>query len=270
MFEETYSHPPSRQPLNRSRTQSSFDLPAPFLEETFSQHDDLPPYSLVMGQCQDGLPLVLDLTDPGSGSFLIAGDDGFGLTSLLHSLMAAVVLGNRPEEVAIHLISPYADDLLYFHHQPHFRISYEPFRPEIEIVLEEMVRLVVERQRAGSVPTLHLFAIDGLDLLWQALGPQSKLHLDWLIRHGPEAGLWVFATLESTYLPDYLAPTLDLFPARMLGQISQPNLARYFSGRSRSHLSDLTPGEEYFVLTSDYAMNVLRLPSRELEDTRLV
>jgi len=267
MLEEIYSND-ILDPIYLTPITQNPDLAAhrPSLEDVLNQQRALPSFSLLLGLCEDALPLVLDLTDPGSGAFLIAGDNGFDNTTLMHSLLTAAFKTNRPSEVSLHLISPHADDLLYFHRQPNFKISYEPYRPEIEIVLEEMVNLVSSRKRSGQITPVHLFAIDGLDLLWQALGPQAKLRLDWLIEHGPGVGLWVFASIESTYISKSLQSTIDLFPSRILGRISQPNLARYLSGLSRSYLSDLVSGAQYFVRTGGNSFKIWVLQSEDLSD----
>jgi len=236
----------------------------PSLEEVLKQQRHLPSFSLLLGLCDDELPLVLDLTDPSHGAFLIASDNGFENTAFMHSLLTAAFKANHESQVSLHLISPHADDLLYFHRQPSLKISYEPYRPEIEIVLEEMVNLVAARRRSKQITPVHLFAIDGLDLLWQALGPQARLRLDWLIEHGPDCGLRVFASIESTYISKSIQSTISHFPSRILGRISQPNLARYLSGLSRSYLSDLKPGAQYFVRTSGHSFKIWMLQSEDL------
>jgi len=236
----------------------------PSIEQVLHQQRRLPSFSLLLGLCEDELPLVLDLTDPRSGSFLIAGDNGFDNTTFMHGLLTAALKGNRVSEINLHLISPHADDLLYFHRQPNFKISYEPYRPEIEIVLEEMLHLVDARRRSGQITPVHFFGIDGLDLLWQNLSPQARLRLDWLIKNGPSAGLWVFATIESTHLAKNIQATLSHFPSRILGRIGQPNLARYLSGLSRSHLSDLVSGVQYFVRTSGHSFKIWALQSEDI------
>jgi len=254
---ETFDRYP-QTPIVRLRPQ------LPSLEEALEQQRGLPAGSLLLGVCEDGLPLVLDLTDPDSGAFLIAGDSGFDSSALLHSILTAAFKGNRTKDVCLHLISPHADDLLYFHQLPNFKISYEPHRPEVRIVLEEMVNLVLKRQRTGERLPAHLFAIDGLDLLQQSLDAQSKLRLNWLIREGAAVGLWIFATIEATYLAEQVMPAVELFPSRILGRISQPNLARILSGLSRSYLSDLYPGLEFFVRTSGQSFNIWMLQSEDL------
>lgn len=251
-------------PLTPSVQNTQLATHRPSIEQVLHKQRQLPSFSLLLGLCEDELPLVLDLTDPRSGSFLIAGDNGFDNTAFMHGLLTAALKGNRESEINLHLISPHADDLLYFHRQPNFKISYEPYRPEIEIVLEEMLHLVDARRRSGQVTPVHFFGIDGLDLLWQNLSPQARLRLDWLIKNGPSAGLWVFASIESTYISKHIQKTLNHFPSRILGRISQPNLARYLSGLSRSHLSDLKSGLQYFVRTSGQSFKIWALQSEDI------
>lgn len=236
----------------------------PSLEEVLASQADLPALSLLLGLGEDGLPLVLDLEDPDASAFLIASDDGFDNTALLHSIVTAALKGNHPNDLLVHLISPHADDLLNFHHQPHFRLSYTPFHPGTPIVIEELVNLVVSRQGDTVPGSCQILGIDGLDLLWQALPPQARLNMDWLIRNGPAAGLWVIATVESTYLADSLTSAISLFPSRILGQVSQPNLARYLSGLGRSYLADLIPGQEFLLLTGIQAITLQMLYSEDL------
>lgn len=236
----------------------------PSLEEVLASQEDLPALSLLLGFGEDRFPLVLDLEDPNCGAFLIASDDGFDNTALLHSIVTAALKGNHPDDLMVHLISPHADDLLNFHHQANFRLSYQPFHPGVPIAIEEMVKLVISRQQNPVPGTGHVFAIDGLDLLWQALTQQAKLHLDWLIRNGPAAGFWIIATIDSTYLPRNLTGTIDLFPARILGQVSQANLARFLSGFIRNQISDLITGQEFLLITGGQAINLQILHSEDM------
>jgi hypothetical protein len=219
----------------------------PSLEEVLDEFHPLPAYSLLLGLCEDGLPLILDLTDPSSGSFLIAGDHAQSNFNLLYGLLTSAYLINTAEEVNLHLISPLADELVELHKQPAFKISFHPARPECEIVVEEMVNLVHQRQGTMEMQPIHILAIDGLDLLFQSLSPESKYWFNWLAENGPEMGLWVIATVESGKTARLHHGALDGFPSRILGYIQSPRLAQSLSGLSRNHLDDLIPGEQFYV-----------------------
>lgn len=219
----------------------------PSLEEVLEEFHPFPAYSILLGLCEDGLPLILDLTDPSAGSFLIAGDKAHSNFDLLYSLLTSAYLVNTAEEVNLHLISPLADKLLELHKQPAFKISFHPARPECEIVVEEMVNLVHQRQGTMELQPIHVLAVDGLARLFQTLSPESKYWFNWLVENGPEVGLWVIATLESGKAMRLPNGTIDAFPSRILGHIQSQRAARSLSGLSRNRLDDLIPGEQFYV-----------------------
>ena len=219
----------------------------PTLEEVLDELHPLPAYSVMLGLCEDGLPLILDLTDPSSGSFLIAGDHSSTNFNLLYSLFTSAYLVNTPQEVNLHLISPQVEELLEFHKQPAFKIGFDPSRPECEMVVEEMVNLVHERQGTLELQPIHILAVDGLDQLLQSLSPEAKYWFNWLLGNGPEVGLWVIATIESEKTNRLPPGVLDGFPSRILGFIQSQQRARSLSGLSRNRLDDLIPDEQFYV-----------------------
>jgi hypothetical protein len=233
------------------------------LEAVLQSQQILPAYALVLGLCADQLPLVLDLTEPTSGAFLIASDSGFANTTLLHSILTSAFLLNTEAEVNIHLISPQADSLRRFHNQPNFKISFQPERRECEIVLEEMTSLIESRQQNRFPQPIHVLFIDSLDILWNALSPQGRVWLDWITTYGPQHGLWVFASLETDYLHPELYSLVDIFPSRVLGSIRQPGKASYLSGLNATDLTKLTPHLEYVAFSDGQSFNIQLLPAED-------
>ena len=231
------------------------------MEAVLGENRIVPPYSLVLGMCADQLPLVLDLSEPSSGAILIAGDSGFANTTLLHSMITSAFLLNTENEVNVHLISPQADSLKHFHRQPTFQISYQPERPECEIVLEEMVTLVQTRERTGRRRPYHTLFIDSLDLLWESLSSQGKLLINWLVTYGPMNGLWIIASLESDYLNPQLFHTVNCFPSRILGNIQFSDNANFLSGLHQQNLTALTPELEFMAYIGGQGIKLWLLPA---------
>jgi hypothetical protein len=251
-----------------------FPLPAteptpyetPTLEEVLEELHPLPAYSLLMGICEDGMPLILDLTDPTCGSILIADDNESTNFQLLYSLLTSAYQINTPEEVNLHLISPRADDLVELHKQPSFKISFDPTRPECEIVVEEMVNLIHQRQGTLELQPIHILAIDGLDLLLQNLSPEAQRWFYWLQENGPEAGLWTIASMESHQIKESHYSVIDGFPSRILGNIRSPRLARTLSGLGRNRLDDLIPDEQFLVRSESESHKIWMLPTETQDD----
>jgi hypothetical protein len=94
---------------------------------------------------------------------------------------------------------------------------------------------------------IHILAIDGLDLLLRSLSPEAKYWFDWLAENGPEAGLWMIATMESGKTMTLHNSAIDAFPSRILGHMQSPRMARSLSGLSRNRLDDLIPGDQFYV-----------------------
>lgn len=238
----------------------------PTLEEALDELHPLPAYSLLLGLCEDGVPLILDLTDPYCGSFLIAGDNDQTNFHLLYSLLTSGYKINTPMEVNLHLISPKADELFKLQKQRNFKIGFDPVRPECEIVVEEMVNLVHQRQGTLDIQPIHILAIDGLDRLFQTLSPEAQRWFTWLQENGPEAGLWIFASIESRRIQKKHYSAIDGFPSRILGNIQSPRLARILSGSSRNRLDDLIPDEQFLVQTKSEAHKIWLLATETQDD----
>ena len=235
----------------------------PLLDEVLEDLHPLPAYSLLLGLCEDGMPVILDLTDPSAGAFLIAGDNSFANFALLYSILTTACKVNTEEEVNLHMISTQADNLIELHRQQHFKISFDPSRPECEIVIEEMVNLVHHRQGSGEIQPIHILAIDGLDLLFQTLSMEAQSWFNWLLQFGPEAGVWIFATIESSCVNNTHYGVIESFPSRILGNIKSPQMARYLSGMRKDNLDDLIQESQFFMRSSGGSFKMWMLDADE-------
>lgn len=221
------------------------------LEKYFESQTLLPAYSIFLGLCDDGIPLILDLTDSNTGSFLIAGDNDASNYTVLSSLLTSAYCFNGPKEINIHLISQHLDDFPMLLKTPHLNLCLKPEQIETSIAFEELVNLGKQRRKGESLIPYHLVAIDGLDSFIKTADLQIPKLLTWLIENGPEVGIFVIATIESIQIAPKLFPILNCFPSRILNQISNPGMARYLSGMRDPKLSDLTPGLDAVVFSGN-------------------
>lgn len=235
----------------------------PSLEEALDELDPIPAYSLLLGLCEDEIPLILDLTDPRAGAFLIVSDKGSTNSTLLYNLLTAAYKVNTEDEVNLHLISPQADALTDLHKQPNLKLCFDPARPECEIVIEEMVNLVRHRQGTREIQPIHILAIDRLDLLFQTLSAEAQLWFNWLLEFGTEVGIWIFASIPSNLIKKTHFGVIEGFPSRIIGSIQFPRLARYLSGMSKDHLDDLITDEQFLVRTDSGLNPIWMLQTEE-------
>ncbi len=196
------------------------DQPWPLsLEDLLAQADDLPPYSLTLGACDDGLPFLLDLTYPAPGALLVCGDSGCGKTHLLHALAASAALQNGPEQVQISILAldpaAYLDLAAADHCQEIFPVD----EPVVADLITELSRLVESRRRVlPDDPAIVLF-IDGLAECLRSLDQDAFERLYRLARHGPRARVWTIASLDTRQLQAIDGRFLAAFRTRLMGRI---------------------------------------------------
>lgn len=230
------------------------------LEKYFESCSPLPAYSVFLGLCDDGVPLIFDLTDSNSGSFLIAGDDDASNYRILSSLLTAAYCFNSAREINIHLISPQLEDFSRLLKTAHLNLCLKPQQIETSIAIEEIVNLGVKRRTGESLIPYHLVAIDGLDSLLQNADLQLRKLLAWLIENGPEVGIFVIATIESSRISPIYFPIIERFSSRILNEVDNPDIARYLSGIREPNLSNLSPGLDAVVFSGNNR-NRIRIPN---------
>ena len=206
----------------------------------------LPPLSVVIGACEDGLHFYMDLSDPRPGPVLVAGEAGCGKTRLLRSILAAALAGNGHRQVRYALA---ADNLVEYQalsQRPHcYRALKTGTRAALDL-LGELAGLAEQRQgKPAPAPTI-LLALDDLASLYAGLDAQGLQNLAWLLVHGPQARIWPFATLraeEVEYVDDAI---LQGFHTRLLGRMP-PSPAADYLAVYRGPMADLVSGAQFCV-----------------------
>ncbi|MDH5607730.1 MAG: hypothetical protein OEY93_12685 [Anaerolineae bacterium] len=231
--------PPSLKPTDY--------ISLPDLAGVIKENRPFPPFSMLLGIHQDGSPHLENLASGLSSSFLIAGDHSFANTYLLHGILSGAAQLNPPDEVNIHMISPRQDGFKAAALYEHFKIHYDPFEPQAEILIEEMAHLAVERRLQRQPLPFHILAVDGLDKLLRSLSAAGRAKLLWLLDFAGRAGFWVIATLETQAVHKADWQMVHAFQGRILGQVQSLRLEQAFSGRDDLALHTLIPGVEAVI-----------------------
>lgn len=217
------------------------DLPK--LQEAESRFGPLPAYSLLLGLCKDQLPLILDLTEPRAGSFLIASDQPQINTHLLTTLANSGCQHNTTGELMIHLVSEQMGGWERRLRQPHLEHMVRPASNEALQLIQSLKRLYARRCESGDILPVHLLLLDDLSRCVQKSHGRFMSMLREVIVHGPHVGLWTFATIESGKITADLYETIEVFPSRIVGRIVNDQMARYLTGIPYARLDDLVAVE---------------------------
>lgn len=169
----------------------------PSLASILDSFGVFPPYSAVIGLCTDGLPFMLDLGNPKSGSILAVGEPNSGKTQVLRTILLSASLLNHPEDLNIFIISNKAGlyaDIMDF---PHCEAAVNSFeRAAGELVIE--LASISEQRRNGRErgAKMILFIDDFLSLNGLLRDYSVYLNLKSLITRGPSSGIWPVIAID--------------------------------------------------------------------------
>lgn len=159
---------------------------------------EIPERSLLLGKCQDGLPVFLCLDDLTSGAILITCDACYGKTHHLQ-VIAFSIFKNFPREkfkIIAFSKNPFEwsdllinDDLL---NNDLCSLAWQD--PGTKNVIDNLTLIAEERLRTDSSDSDIFVLLDDLEGLFD-LEEESQLHLRWLIEYGLQTNIWVIATI---------------------------------------------------------------------------
>lgn len=212
------------------------------LKSFLNEIEPLPHHSVVIGACDDGLPVLMDLSNPRAGSILIIADPCSGKTGLLTSILSSACTTNPARSLRVTCLSSKPAQLDGIARLPH---AYQLRSPED--TLTEYIRIVEERTASSKSGPAILLAIDDLPDLISRLDRVQLEQLIWLIRQGPAVQVRVIATAESEKLSFLGEQVIDTFGAWLVGKMDSPqdgtNLALIPKETSRN----LKPGSQFCV-----------------------
>ena len=227
------------RPGDRLERASDFDL-----ETVLMSLAPLPPFSALVGICEDGLPLLLDFKNPASGSILLVGDQVLVNRPLLRSMLASAVLLNTVEEVQLYLITETGEAFAEFQEVPG---ALEIINPQDQAAMELIWRLACRvqqqpcRRQSRGVEEL---LIEDLEVLLPQLDPQGRSELDWLVEEGPQAGVWVIAGWEAARIKEITEVQLGAFQTQLIDAVDR-KLLKELTGISNEGSLELDPGAQY-------------------------
>jgi len=208
----------------------------------------LPVSTALLGQTDDGSPLLVRLASPEVAHILIAGTTGSGKSALLRAMAASLVLGHRPDVLRLLCIDPKDRTFRVMGNLPH--LSRPPIASMSEALeaLCSLMRVMEVRDRRGETPDAEpggrvpriVVLIDELaDLVMQGAAPVSDA-LTRLLQRGREAGIHLIAATQRPSSAILSGLMRANFPLRLVGRVVSADDARVASGRAgtNAHLLD--------------------------------
>jgi len=208
---------------------------------------EIPECCALIGACDDGLPFLLDFSNPAPGALLLTGDPGSGKTALLNSLLVSLVRLNSPEQIVVNLIAVQPEEYTSLENQPHCRHSFPVEHPGIRGLIEELVRAVEMRKRTGPQDPAFLLVIDDLAALLPFLDEPAFNNLYWLVRHGPRYKLWTLAALPAGQVSQVEPRYLSAFRTCLFGHMQDERLAKKLASSDALWTRRLHKGQQFLA-----------------------
>jgi hypothetical protein len=214
------------------------------LESVLLSLAPLPPYSALVGICEDGLPLLLDLRNPESGSILMVGDPAAANRPLLRSLLASAVLLNTIEEVQLYLVTVEGEAYTEFQEVPGALEIISPHDPATSELIWHLACRAQQQPCGSQAQGVEVLLIEDLEALVAQLDPLGRDELAWLVEVGPQAGVWVIAGVDAVRFSEIDGSLSAVFRTQLIDAVD-PGLLENLTGLSPEVGIELVPGAQY-------------------------
>jgi S-DNA-T family DNA segregation ATPase FtsK/SpoIIIE len=191
---------------------------------------EMPRQTAVLGLDEEGVPLLLRLPSPEVGHVLVAGTTGSGKTALVRSMLLSLALHNRQAEVQLVVIDPKGRGYQALARLPHLKCPLVREVTQAAYVLNELVRLMLERDQQQLREPRVIVAIDEMADLVLAGGPSVARSITRLTQRGREAGIHLVACTQKPTVDAIGSLVKSNFPLRLVGSVASPEDAKVASG----------------------------------------
>ena len=188
------------------------------------------PGTAILGVDGEGVPLLLRLSSPDVAHCLIAGTTGSGKTELARTIIASLILHQKPRDLQLALFDPKWHGLAPFAHTPHLLF---PIISEVNPAIEKLTYLVAEMERRDreliTRPRI-VVVVDELADLIETGGVAVESALTRLVQRGRSAGVSLIACTQKPTVRAVGTLLKANFPVRLVGRVASAEDARVAAG----------------------------------------
>jgi hypothetical protein len=216
--------------------------------------------SLLLGECADGLPFLIELGDPRMGAILVSCDHGRGKTHHLQVMAESAAKMNPPSEFQLGVITFKPGEWRSWERttqsKKYLQGIYAWYDPYVESFIQNMVDLAEARQDGQQSGAHVLFILDDLNFI-EELSFEAQVNLHWLIEYGSQAGIWVVGAINAHKAAQFRY-WVDPFRTRIIGKVESEKNADILALRTGSAADGIDPG--IFRAWTGYGWRTYRLP----------
>lgn len=233
-----------------ARTVSLTDLKTRFQSDKMLARAMSSPGTAILGTDAEGVPLLLRLSSPEVAHCLIAGTTGSGKTELARTIIASLVLNQRPRDLQLALFDPKMHGFAPFAQMPHLLFSIVDQTDEMIIRLSYLVAEMERRDRDQITRPRIVIVLDELADALQTGGAQVESLLTRLVQRGRSAGISVIACTQKPTARAVGSLMKANFPVRLVGRVASAEDARVASGIAGSGAEKLAGRGDFLLIAS--------------------
>lgn len=219
-----------------------------------------PTRSLLLGQCEDGRPFLVELGDPEMGSILVSSDKGCGKTHQLQVMVDSALRLNPPSSLQFGVLTFKPEEWQTWQSElqrmKHLQGIYAWYDPWAEVFIQTLVDLAEARRDGGRSGVDVLLILDDLNFI-EELSYEAQVNLYWLLEYGAHSGVWLIAGVNAHQATDFRY-WVDTFRTRVIGRVTSEESTEILALRSNPAAADLEPG--MFTVWSGTDWRTYRLP----------
>lgn len=204
----------------------------------------VPGHSMLLGECNDGLPFLIQLADPAMGAILIGGDPGCGKTHQLQVMVDSAIRLNPPHDLQISILTHNPNEWRSFWHQKRqeqYLYQLKPwYDPGSEDLIEGLLHLAEARREGEPQGASILFILDDFNFV-EDLSYAAQVNLHWLLAYGAQSGIWIAAGIKASYAPKFRY-WIDNFRTRIIGAAVNTEESEILLARSDFSAEGQKPG----------------------------
>lgn len=200
--------------------------------------------SLLLGQCDDGCPFLVELGDPEMGAILVSCNKGCGKTHQLQVMVDSAVRLNTPSSLQFGVLTFKPGEWQTWQSEPqrmkHLQGIYAWYDPWAEGLIQTLVDLAEARRDEQCSSADVLLILDDLNFI-EELSYEAQVNLYWLLEYGAHSGVWLIAGVNAHQAADFRY-WIDTFRTRVIGRVTSEESTEILALRSNPEAAGLEPG----------------------------
>ncbi len=216
--------------------------------------------TVLLGECADGLPFIIELGNPQMGAMLIGCDHGAGKTHHLQVLAESAVRMNAPSALQLGVITFKPGEWQSWAERPenkqHLQGIFAWYDPWAESLIKNLIALAEARYDGRQSGAQVLLLLDDKSFI-EELSYEAQMNLHWLLEYGAQVGISLVATINAHRATQFRF-WMQSFRTRIIGRVLDQSAAKMLTQRGDSAADGLDPS--IFRVWTGAGWRTYRLP----------